>query len=218
MLRVIRNHRRAAYNAHPSRVRGAAHRTAGLACRRTAHPYLVAGCPARPGIARWSSGERHGYRNAQVDAAGADRHYRALLMDCDTTGDRTGLRAGQVQEAGRRRLLQDRQSLGRPGAASASATTPEQIRGHPDATCSARSRLEGAPHINRESLRARGFTEAESRSGSRQALPSRLRAPSSPSAPGRHRRRRRLRRLGFTPEQWTPARLRPAAPSWASPG
>ena len=53
-------------------------------------------------------GEQHGYRNAQVTVHRADRHHRpghGLRHD----RHRARLRAGQVQEARRRRLLQDHQ-------------------------------------------------------------------------------------------------------------
>ena len=106
MLRVIRNHRRAAH--------GEASGYEGLSVPPV--PLDDAGLPRRaaarrrapPGTGRWRLGEAHGFRNAQVDGDRADRH--------DRPGDglrhhrhRAGLRAGQVQEAGRRRLLQDHQ-------------------------------------------------------------------------------------------------------------
>ncbi len=53
-----------------------------------------------------SHGEKHGYRNAQVTVL-APTGTIGFMMDCDTTGiepdHRAGSRAGEVQEAGRRR-------------------------------------------------------------------------------------------------------------------
>ena len=63
-------------------------------------------------------GEQHGYRNAQATVL-APTGTISFLMDCDTTGHRAGLLAGQVQGAGRRRPDEDRQPLGQPGARDA---------------------------------------------------------------------------------------------------
>ena len=53
-------------------------------------------------------GEQHGFRNAQATVL-APTGTIGFMMDCDTTGRRAGHRAGQVQEAGRRRDDEDRQ-------------------------------------------------------------------------------------------------------------
>ncbi|HVV94432.1 MAG TPA: adenosylcobalamin-dependent ribonucleoside-diphosphate reductase, partial [Hyphomicrobiales bacterium] len=83
MLRVIRNHRRAA--------RG---ESAGYEALETAPvPLDHAACPqpvlVERAIAAWDSalalGEKHGYRNAQVSVI-APTGTIGLLMDCDTTG------------------------------------------------------------------------------------------------------------------------------------
>jgi ribonucleoside-diphosphate reductase alpha chain len=83
MLRVIRNHRRAAYNAKSAEYEGLIVTPAGLEAER---------CPANLVAAAHESwdealalGEKHGYRNAQVTAI-APTGTIGLLMDCDTTG------------------------------------------------------------------------------------------------------------------------------------
>jgi len=83
MLRVIRNHRRAAHNAPDSDYEGLSIKPRGL---------HGAGIPAELVQAAKQSwdralelGERHGYRNAQVTVL-APTGTIGLLMDCDTTG------------------------------------------------------------------------------------------------------------------------------------
>jgi ribonucleoside-diphosphate reductase alpha chain len=83
MLRVVRNHRRAAYDAPASEYEGLTVTPAGLD---------AAACPENLVAAARDSwdqalaiGERSGYRNAQVSAI-APTGTIGLLMDCDTTG------------------------------------------------------------------------------------------------------------------------------------
>ncbi|MGE0259889.1 MAG: vitamin B12-dependent ribonucleotide reductase [Alphaproteobacteria bacterium] len=87
MLRVIRNHRRAAHGHQPGHADG----YEGLATRPV--PLDHASCPDRAladaAGAAWDSalslGERHGFRNAQVSVI-APTGTIGLVMDCDTTG------------------------------------------------------------------------------------------------------------------------------------
>ncbi|MDT8342980.1 MAG: vitamin B12-dependent ribonucleotide reductase [Thermohalobaculum sp.] len=83
MLRVMRNHRRAAYSG-----------TAGYEALRTLPvPLDAANCPDARLVARarasWDAalelGEKHGYRNAQASVI-APTGTIGLVMDCDTTG------------------------------------------------------------------------------------------------------------------------------------
>lgn len=83
MLRVIRNHRRAAYDAAPDSYEGLTILPQGLKAEL---------CPANLVAAARESwdqalelGERHGFRNAQVTAI-APTGTIGLIMDCDTTG------------------------------------------------------------------------------------------------------------------------------------
>ncbi|MDR0909297.1 MAG: adenosylcobalamin-dependent ribonucleoside-diphosphate reductase [Spirochaetaceae bacterium] len=83
MLRVIRNHRRAAYNAPAQEYEGV--NTAPMGLSKTACPrYLY-----EAALSAWDSalelGKAHGFRNAQVSAI-APTGTIGLLMDCDTTG------------------------------------------------------------------------------------------------------------------------------------
>ncbi|HUW39470.1 MAG TPA: adenosylcobalamin-dependent ribonucleoside-diphosphate reductase [Rectinemataceae bacterium] len=83
MLRVIRNHRRAAHDAPAEDYEGLTILPAGID---------AALCPANIAAAAKDSwdqalaiGEQHGFRNAQVSAV-APTGTIGLLMDCDTTG------------------------------------------------------------------------------------------------------------------------------------
>lgn len=83
MLRVIRNHRRAAHNAGPEEYENLAILPKGLHGEGLPKSLLDA---AR---SSWDHalemGEKHGYRNAQVSVL-APTGTIGLLMDCDTTG------------------------------------------------------------------------------------------------------------------------------------
>ena len=151
MLRVMR---------HAPR-RGVRHRSrrvpaAGRAARDAGEPVpggvrgLGRGGPARRG-ARLP--QRAG------DGARADRHDRSahgLRHD----RHRAGLRAREVQEARRRRLLQDRQPDGARARSGASATREREVQ-EIVAYVSGTNTLLAAPHINRRTLKEKGFTDAE---------------------------------------------------------
>ncbi|MGH7171449.1 MAG: LAGLIDADG family homing endonuclease, partial [Gemmataceae bacterium] len=83
MLRVIRNHRRAAYNAPKAEYEGLTITPVGID-GRFCPDYLLkaAQCESDRML---ELGEKHGYRNAQVSCI-APTGTIALVMDCDTTG------------------------------------------------------------------------------------------------------------------------------------
>ena len=83
MLRVIRNHRRAAYNAPDSEYEQLSIRPQGL--RGTGVPKRILDATRESWDTALSLGEQHGYRNAQVSVL-APTGTIGLLMDCDTTG------------------------------------------------------------------------------------------------------------------------------------
>ena len=84
--------------------------------------------PGARGTRRCRLGEEHGYRNAQATVI-APTGTIGLVMDCDTTGIEPDFRAGQVQETGGRRLLQDHQP-GRSGSAAVARLRGSRNRGH----------------------------------------------------------------------------------------
>ena len=116
MLRVIRNHRRAAHGESTGYENLSVNPVA-LIHEDCPDPDLV-----KHATAAWDKalelGEKHGYRNAQATVI-APTGTIGLVMDCDTTGIEPDFRACEVQEARRRRLLQDHQQRGARGPAHA---------------------------------------------------------------------------------------------------
>ncbi|MBX2796846.1 MAG: vitamin B12-dependent ribonucleotide reductase [Myxococcales bacterium] len=153
MLRVIRNHRRAAYSAP-------AHEYEDLSIR----PVPIDAVHSPKGLldaARnaWDValylGEKHGFRNAQVSVL-APTGTIGLVMDCDTTGvepDFALVKFKKLAGGGYFKIIN--QSV--PPALQRLGYTEAQIEsmvryatGH--------GTLVGAPGVNHESLRAKGFT------------------------------------------------------------
>ncbi len=155
MLRVIRNHRRAAH--------GETSGYEGLAIPPV--PLDAANCPDRPLVAAaraaWDAalalGEKHGFRNAQTTVI-APTGTIGLVMDCDTTGIEPDfalvkfkkLAGGGYFKIINRLVPQALRTLGYDEAAIADIARYALGRGT----------LIGAPGINHESLRAKGFDEA----------------------------------------------------------
>lgn len=153
MLRVIRNHRRAAYNAPKSEYEGLTVTPVPLD-DRVCPGYLVEA--ARRDCDRMLElGEKFGYRNAQVTCI-APTGTIALIMDCDTTGiepDFALIKFKKLAGGGYFKIINE--SI--PPALTRLGYTPKQID---DIVryCRGTGSFEGCPHINRESLR--GFPEA----------------------------------------------------------
>jgi len=152
MLRVIRNHRRAAH--------GEMAEYEGLSIVPVALD--TANCPDAPLVAAarrvWDRalqlGERHGYRNAQVSVI-APTGTIGLVMDCDTTGiepDFSLVKFKKLAGGGYFKIINQTvtlalQTLGYDGATVARMVS--YAVGH--------GSLAGAPAINHETLAARGF-------------------------------------------------------------
>jgi len=154
MLRVMRNHRRAAYDE-----------TGFEGVGTTVSTIDPAHCPADlldAARQAWDRalelGEQHGYRNAQASVL-APTGTIGLVMDCDTTGVEPDFAlvkfkklagggyfkiANQSIAPSLRRLGYDRQQI-------------LDILAYVVGTSS----LEGAPHVNSRSLAARGFTSED---------------------------------------------------------
>ena len=155
MLRVIRNHRRAAYGE-----------TAGYeGLTILPVPLDQANCPD-PNLVKtarlaWDTalalGEAHGYRNAQTTVI-APTGTIGLVMDCDTTGiepDFALVKFKKLAGGGYFKII--------------NRIVPEALktlgynRGEIDAITRyavGHGTLAGAPHINHEDLKGKGFTEA----------------------------------------------------------
>ncbi|MBL4719684.1 MAG: vitamin B12-dependent ribonucleotide reductase, partial [Alphaproteobacteria bacterium] len=153
MLRVIRNHRRAAHGENTG--------YEGLTINPV--PLDHANCPQtsllQAAATAWdralSKGEEHGYRNAQTSVI-APTGTIGLVMDCDTTGiepDFALVKFKKLAGGGYFKII--------------NRTAPDALRvlGYPDAAIEeivsyavGFGSLQRAPHVNHETLAAKGFT------------------------------------------------------------
>lgn len=154
MLRVIRNHRRAAYNAPPSEYEGLTIYPQGIDPQHCPPDLLKA---AREDADRMLAlGERYGFRNAQVTVI-APTGTIGLVMDCDTTGiepDFALVKFKKLAGGGYFKIVN--QSV--PPALRRLGYTEAQIDDIVKYAVG-RGTLVGCPFINPESLKAKGFTD-----------------------------------------------------------
>ncbi len=133
--------------------------------RDAAYKIDAAACPAellKAAQEDWDDalklGEQHGYRNAQATVL-APTGTIGLLMDCDTTGiepDFALVKFKKLAGGGYFKIINQSvpaalKKLGYSAREIADIVT--YVRGT--------SSLHGAPHVNRDSLHAKGFTESE---------------------------------------------------------
>ncbi len=153
MLRVMRNHRHAAYGEKRD-YEGLAVRPVPLDAERSPLPELVeAARTAWDQALEW--GDTYGYRNAQTTVI-APTGTIGLVMDCDTTGiepDFALVKFKKLAGGGYFKIINRMV----PRALATLGYAPEQID---DAVRYAvgRGTLIGAPEINHETLAAKGFT------------------------------------------------------------
>jgi ribonucleoside-diphosphate reductase alpha chain len=155
MLRVIRNHRRAAYHAPAEQYESLS--TKPVAIREdVAPPEMLAAARAA-----WDEalelGEKHGFRNAQVTVI-APTGTIGLLMDCDTTGvepDFALVKFKKLAGGGYFKIINE--SV--PPALQRLGYSAQQIQEMIDWS-RGKGTLLGAPGVNHETLRARGFDDA----------------------------------------------------------
>lgn len=153
MLRVIRNHRRAAYNSTKDQYESVSMPPVGIDSDECPIDMLKAAREA------WDRalelGEAHGFRNAQTTVI-APTGTIGLIMDCDTTGiepDFALVKFKKLAGGGYFKIIN--QSI--PPALERLGYAQEQIEDI-IAYCIGRKTLSGAPHINHDSLRERGFS------------------------------------------------------------
>ena len=155
MLRVIRNHRRAAHYAPSREFEGLSIKPVPVDPANAPPVMLIAARKA------WDDalelGEAHGYRNAQVTVI-APTGTIGLVMDCDTTGvepDFALVKFKKLAGGGYFKIIN--QSV--PPALSAQGYSDPQV----DAIiryATGHGTLLGAPGVNHELLRAKGFDQA----------------------------------------------------------
>ncbi len=154
MLRVIRNHRRAAYNAPTEEYESLGVKPVGIDPSHC--PPRLLSAARRAWDDALEMGELHGYRNAQVTVL-APTGTIGLVMDCDTTGiepDFALVKFKKLAGGGYFKIVN--QSV--PPALRRLGYTESQIDdvvkysvGH--------QTLKGSPGIDHVSLRQRGFTD-----------------------------------------------------------
>jgi ribonucleoside-diphosphate reductase alpha chain len=154
MLRVMRNHQRAARNADP-------HEYEGL----TVFPQGIDGrnCPVylhEAALASWEQaielGRKYGYRNAQTTCI-APTGTIGLVMDCDTTGiepDYSLVKYKKLAGGGYFKII----NRAVPLALKNLGYPQDQIQAIVD-YCVGTASLKGAPYINYEALKGKGFTD-----------------------------------------------------------
>ena len=154
MLRVIRNHRRAAYNAAPAEYEGLTVFPVGIDARYCPPDLLAAA--RRESDRMLDLGERHGFRNAQVTVI-APTGTIGLVMDCDTTGiepDFALVKFKKLAGGGYFKIIN--QSV--PPALAKMGYAPWQVEDIVRYSRGAAT-LNNCPHISPAVLRAKGFTD-----------------------------------------------------------
>ncbi|MFI5222260.1 MAG: vitamin B12-dependent ribonucleotide reductase [Bacteroidia bacterium] len=155
MLRVMHNHRFAAYNATDA-FEGLTIKPVGIDPKYCPDYLLKASCDAWDVAVQM--GEKHGYRNAQTTVI-APTGTIGLVMDCDTTGiepDFSLVKFKKLSGGGYFKIIN--QSV--PAALKNLGYDPAQIDAIIRYAIGSAS-LKGAPHINPESLAFRGFSPEE---------------------------------------------------------
>ncbi len=154
MLRVIRNHRRAAYDVANTEYEGLTILPMPIDQKICPEDLLDAAHDA------WDKalvlGEKHGFRNAQVSVV-APTGTIGLVMDCDTTGiepDFALVKFKKLAGGGYFKIINE--SV--PPALEALHYSKQQIQEIVN-YCRGTATLKGAPGINHQVLKAKGFTE-----------------------------------------------------------
>ncbi len=155
MLRVIRNHRRAAYSSPTADYEGLSVTPLGIDPAQCPADLLAAAKQAWDDAL--AKGEQHGYRNAQVSVL-APTGTIGLVMDCDTTGiepDFALVKFKKLAGGGYFKIINQSvpPALRRLGYSTAQI---EDIVRYATGTAT----LKGAPAINHDTLKERGFDDA----------------------------------------------------------
>jgi len=154
MLRVIRNHRYAAYNANE--YESLSIKPMGIDPTNCPQYLLKAACDAWDDALKL--GTQYGYRNAQTTVI-APTGTIGLLMDCDTTGvepDFALVKYKKLSGGGYFKIIN--QSI--PLALKNLGYTPEQIEAIIQYVLGHQS-LKNSPAIHHDALRAKGFSEKD---------------------------------------------------------
>ncbi len=154
MLRVIENHRRASYNVDQAEYDNLDGHVMGIAADRCPAD-LVAAARASWDLAL-DRGRVHGYRNAQTTVL-APTGTIGLLMDCDTTGvepDFALVKFKKLAGGGYFKIINQSVSPALRNLGYTDSQIEEMVT-----YVIGTSTLDGSPHINRGSLKAKGLTD-----------------------------------------------------------
>ncbi len=154
MLRVLRNHRRAAYNVPNEEYEGLSIYPVGINPQHCPSDLLKAAREISDKAVEM--GELYGFRNAQVTAI-APTGTIGLVMDCDTTGvepDFALVKFKKLAGGGYFKIIN--QSI--PPALEKLGYNKDQINEIVKYAKGSGS-LEGCPYINPQALKAKGFTD-----------------------------------------------------------
>jgi ribonucleoside-diphosphate reductase alpha chain len=153
-LRVVRNHRRAAYNVRKDEYEGLTITPVGI--DPVYCPSYLLQAAQRESDLMLELGEKHGYRNAQLTAI-APTGTIALVMDCDTTGvepDFALVKFKKLAGGGYFKII----NASIPPALMRLGYTAKQIDDIVR-SCRGTGTLTGCPHINVTSLRTKGIPD-----------------------------------------------------------
>ncbi|TVQ04377.1 MAG: vitamin B12-dependent ribonucleotide reductase [Balneolaceae bacterium] len=154
MLRVMRNHRRAAYNAAENDYEGLTIKPTGIDAGIC--PDYLLEAARKDADDAVDAGEKYGYRNAQVTVI-APTGTIGLVMDCDTTGiepDFALVKFKKLAGGGYFKIINQCVPLALKNLGYAKNEIEEIIR-----YAKGSGSLNGCPYINETSLREAGFTQ-----------------------------------------------------------
>tara|TARA_B100001173_G_scaffold260521_1_gene233780 strand:- start:1259 stop:3082 length:1824 start_codon:yes stop_codon:yes gene_type:complete len=156
MLRVMRNHRRAAYDAPEDEYEGLTVLPRGINAKKCPQDLLLAARDAWDRALR--EGEEHGYRNAQTTVI-APTGTIGLVMGCDTTGVEPQFSLVQYKTlagGGSLRIINKgvTMALRRLGYSDKQTKTIEEF-------VMGTKSLNGCPHLSYDILKSLGFTSAQ---------------------------------------------------------
>ncbi len=199
MLRVMRNHRAAAYD-NPAEYAGLTVRPLGIDASKFSGKQPHTASMLQAARECWDRalalGEQHGYRNAQTTCI-APTGTIGLLMDCDTTGVEPDFALVKFKKLAGGGYFKIANGSIEPALRALGYSEPhiKDILTYVLGTLT----LKGAPHLDQEVLRAKGFTE-EDLAKIEACLPSifELAFAFSPWTLGEEA----MGRLGVTKEQW----------------
>ena len=154
MLRVIRNHRRAARNMSEEEYEGLSVKPRGIDAEYCSKELFEAA--GKVWDEALQKGKKYGYRNAQVSVI-APTGTIGLVMDCDTTGiepEFAIVKFKKLAGGGYFKIVNQsvHKALERLGYTDAQIDDIEHY-------CKGHGTLAGSPSINRQWLKSRGFTD-----------------------------------------------------------